>query len=241
MAMFSKNMLHESPAHDVDFVSSPYTRIFISRDDGVLVTLLYERNTGTFAWTRSKTFGNFRSVATLPGSDETGFDEIYLIVERNGNYFLERRDERQHVYLDSYEKWSGSNENYDDSAVVFDEQNSKVYPVTQAPAPEEGSVMWIGYPFVSRIRSMPVLANNQMKKQRITSLIFRFLRSYMPKVGSLAGGREIAVNTITNVKEPYSGVWKIPFPGTWDEEVQFELFHEEPTPVTILSINAEAQ
>jgi hypothetical protein len=36
-------------------------------------------------------------------------------------------------------------------------------------------------------------------------------------------------------------VHKIAFPGTWDEDVQAELIHEESTPVEILALNAEVQ
>jgi hypothetical protein len=94
MAMLSKNMLHESPAFDFDFISAPYTKIFVSREDGTMACLLYERSTGTFAWGRITTgteigivengrtawtrTGLIKSVATIPG--QAGYDDVYLIV-----------------------------------------------------------------------------------------------------------------------------------------------------------------
>jgi hypothetical protein len=87
---------------------------------------------------------------------------------------------------------------------------------------------------------MPVLANNQMKKQRIVNIIFRFLNSFLPKLTAIDGGKPRGTDTIGE-KPPFSGVKKVPNPGGWDEDVQVELTHEEPTPVTVLAMNAETQ
>jgi hypothetical protein len=232
MAMLSQNMLHESPAHDIDFISAPYTKIFVSREDGILVSLLYERSSGTFAWGRIITSGKIKSVATLPG--ETGYDEVYLIVERSGGHYLERLDERRKVYLDSYEPWAGDNADYSAEAIVFDGKTGKVYGKTEAPAP--GADMWVGYSYASLVRSMPVLANDRMKQNNIKSLQTRFLDSYMPRVKSLPNG---VVNSIPR-EEPYSGVAQIPFPGVFDRDVFFEFIHDKPTRCRILAVNAEA-
>ena len=37
----------------------------------------------------------------------------------------------------------------------------------------------------------------------------------------------------------YDTMWKIPFPGIWDEDVQAELVVERPEPVTVLALSAE--
>jgi len=88
---------------------------------------------------------------------------------------------------------------------------------------------------------MPVLANNRLEKQRIAATSFRFLNSYMPDLTSISGGRIIKTDTITNVKEPYSGVHKTPFPSSWDEDVQLEITSSRAEPVKVLSLNAEVQ
>ena len=49
MALLSPAMLGESPALEFDFIRAPYSKLFITREDGAAVTLLYERSTGTFA------------------------------------------------------------------------------------------------------------------------------------------------------------------------------------------------
>jgi hypothetical protein len=243
MAMLSGNMLHESPAHDIDFISAPYTKIFVSREDGVIAALLYERNTGTFAWGRITTNGMIKSVATLPG--RSGYDNVYLAVKRGDGFFLEILAGQDYgetdpakpdypVYLDSGKPWDGDASGYTADAAVYDETDNKVYPLTQAPIP--GHRMWAGYPYTSMIRSMPVLANDRMKPNIIKNMYIRFLDSFMPRIRSLPNGMEDRVYQ----EEPYSGIAQINFPGAYARDVLFEIIHKAPTRCRILSINAEA-
>ena len=216
MAMMSDSMLRESNAIEFDFISSPYTKLFITREDGIVVTLLYERSTGTFAWTRLTTNGLIRSIAVTPGPD--GYDEVFMLVKRGASFFLEVLRETSNIFLDGYSEYEGGD--LKPGAVVYEDENKK---------------QWIGYPYTSRIRSMPVLANSKMKPNNIKNLLFRFLDSYMPKLKALPNGQ---IDTIT-AKEPFTGVWKTVFPGVWDSDVMFELIHDSPTRCKILAVNAE--
>jgi hypothetical protein len=240
MAMLSKNMLHESPAFDFDFISAPYTKLFVSREDGIIVCLLYERSMGTFAWSRITTNGEIKSVATLPG--QSGYDDVYLIVKRGEKFYLEILEERENVYLDSYERLRPLNNsnipNYTGDAVVYDETENKLYKHPQIGAPIPGHIMWIGYPYESRMRSMPVLANDQMKQNIIKTLNVRFNGSSMPRVKSLPNNREEDLSASSRA-EPYDGIVQIPFPGGYDRDAFFEIIHSKPTPCRVLAINAE--
>jgi hypothetical protein len=215
MALLSAQMLGESPAKEFDFVSSPYIKLIVTREDGTAVSLLYERGTGTFAWSRIITEGKICSTAVLPGSD--GNDELYLVVRRNWEYFLEVLREDCTVFLDSFRNWNSVMENppYSDEAVIHSG--------------------YIGYPYTSRVRSMPILANDKMKPNNIKHITIRFLDSFMPKLKALPNGK---VDVITN-DEPFSGVHKVPFPGVWDHDVCFEFIHDTPDRCRILAINAE--
>jgi hypothetical protein len=147
-------------------------------------------------------------------------------------------DERYQVYLDSYlPLGAGAAAGaYSDEAVVYDETDRRVYPKNQAAIP--GHTMWIGYPYTSRIRSMPVLANDRMKQNIIKTLLVRFHDSFMPHVKSIPNGIENKV--VAPGAEPYSGVIQVPFPGGYDRDVFFEILHEAPTRCRVLAINAEA-
>jgi hypothetical protein len=235
MALLSKKMLHESPAVDFDFISAPYTKLFVCRQDGIIVSLLYERGTGTFAWGRVVTEGQIVSAATLPGL--SGYDDLYLVVKRNNAWYLERLEEGGTVYLDSFTPWAGSQGDYANNAVIYDAGTNKTYPVTRPPAQYAAGKTWVGYPYTSRVRSMPVLANDRMKPNNIKSLSIRFHDSFMPRIKSPNNGREDTVSR----PEPYTGIVPVPFPGVFDYDVFFELIADAPVPCRVLAVNAEVQ
>ena len=252
MAMLSPQMLNESPAAEFDFVSAPFTKLFITREDGAAVTLLYERGSGTFAWGRVTTAGKITSAAALPGAD--GNDDVYLLAQRGSGWFLERLRELGNVYLDGYspvskDGWAAMKAEYSAgglapkiSRVYRDGDGGVLYETLAGNAEpdwEKGGVFYIGYPYKSVLRTMPVLTNDKMKKQRIVALFFRFLESWEVKIKSLAGGREIQAGPLTNIRPPVTGIHKQAFPGTWDEEAQAELATDEAAPVKILALNAE--
>jgi len=234
MAVLAMQMLSESPAKDFDFISSPHTKLLVTREDGSTVTLLYERGTGTFAWGRILTAGEIKCAAVLPGPD--GNDDAYLVVRRGDGFYLERLGENCRVYLDSYKQWDGNIDGYTDEAVICDEEENEVYPLAEE-LPEASGRRFIGYPYTSRVKSMPILANNRMKPNNIKNLLVRFLDSYMPQLKTHPNG---AVDTVECVHgEPYSGVYRVMFPGEWDQDVMFEFIHDAPNRCSILAINAE--
>jgi hypothetical protein len=252
MAALSPQMLHESKARDFDYTTSPYSRLFITREDGDMAALLYDRSFGVFAWARHTGTGKVKSLAVLPG--ETGFDELYLLVEYDRGHYLERFDYDGKVFLDSYtavnrNTWAAARAAYPASGIAAcritrGENGGCLYEALDAGSEPDWSIggdVFIGYPYKSVIRTMPVLVNDKMDKKRITSLTFRFLSSGLPLVSSIAGGKNIKTDTITNLKAPFTGIHKIPFPGTWNEDVQVELACEHPEPVKVLSLNAEVQ
>jgi hypothetical protein len=213
MAMLSPQMLGESPAKEFDFTSSPYAKLVVTREDGTAAALLYDRGTGTFAWGRIATAGKICSTAVLPGKD--GNDELYLAVKRGELFYLEVLRENCGVFLDSFGHWDGSSTGYTDEAVAHNG--------------------FIGYPYASSVRSMPILANSGMKPNNIKNLMVRFLDSFMPRLRALPNG---AADTIT-CREPFTGVHKIPFPGVWDHDVMFEFIHDKPNRCQLLAISAE--
>jgi hypothetical protein len=142
MAMLCPEMLSESPARELDFMTSPHTRLLVTREDGAMATLLYERSTGTFAWARITTGpedlkieddrwpwrreklasrGRVLSAAVLPGGD--GNDDAWLAVVRDGAHHLERLRENCRVYLDSWQpvdkgNWAGIRRQYGAKGVM---------------------------------------------------------------------------------------------------------------------------
>lgn len=292
MALLAQQMLHESPAKEFDFATAPYTRFFITREDGTVVTLLYERNTGTFAWNRITTgevirdtitpaevenarklkdkyrnsnpmhyddsafappkklerfiAGEILTCAILPGDD--GFDDVYMIVKRGGKFFLERLKEAGGVYLDSWREWKWENEAekeelldaYDiETAVIYDEAEVEVYkifdPNVQLPAAsEEGAKRWIGYPYKSLMKSMPVVKNAKMGAVNMSAIYIRVLDSYEPNIW----GGEYAKSEFNKIVK--NGVIKeTNILSGQNTTLQFYITHDAPNRCCILSVYTE--
>jgi len=229
-------MLRESEAADFDVVTMPYTKLVITRKDGTLAVLLYDRSFGIFAWMRiSLGSGEARSLAVVPG--KSGYDEVYLLVEKDGGYCLELLEHGGKVYLDSYKQWDGDRSGYTNEAVIWDEDApEKVYNVT-GELPAASVKRWIGYPYTSRVKSMPILANNKMKPTVIKNLLIRFHESFLPKMKSYPNKVVDQISTMEPI--PFTGIKKAPFPGVYDRDVMFEFIHEKPNRCSILAINAE--
>ena len=244
MAMFSRNMLLESEALEFDFIRSPNTRLFVTRKDGALVTLLYERGTGTFAWGRVTTEGTFKSVAVLPGYD--GNDDVYMAVERGGSVFLEALREAGEVYMDSYTKvtagdWAAVTSGYDAAAAVVRKDGNvyEVLPVNTPPDWGKGGEVYIGYSYRSVMRAMPQ-ADEQMRERSFSNVYTRFMGSYMPRLKALPGGTEDPVLLPAGVREPFTGVTQSMYPGGLNRDASFEISHGKPTPCRILAIYASS-
>jgi len=252
MAVLSPEMLTESGALEFDFVLSPHANFFITREDGKVVTLLYDRSLGVFAWTRRTGAGEVKSLAVVPGA--SGYDDVFLLVEYLNGCYLERFDYDGKVFLDSFthverSTWAAAREAYPAHGIALcrvikrsaDETLYEALDADKEPDWNAAGDVYIGYSYKSIMRTLPILANEKMSKQRITNLTLRFLESYLPLVSSIAAGENIKTDKITNINTPYSGVHKMPFPGSWDAQVQVELVCEKPEPVKILSLNAEVQ
>lgn len=236
IAIMAEQMLTESPAADFDYMNNPYNRLFIIREDGKSVQLLYDKNNGVMGWNRITHGKAFLRQCCITRGDRQN-DHCYVSVRDGKDYYLELLDENNQIYLDSWKEWKGSLEGYSEEAVLYNSTTQKICE-TPAAIPEdfisEGDVVYVGYYYISDIISMPVLNNDPTGKKRITSLLVRFLDSYMPemKIDDLVNEKFI------NVKTPFSGVKSITYPGISDRDVTFELTTCIPERVSILSINA---
>ncbi len=77
------------------YQQTPYSTIWIVRDDGVLLALTYMKEHDIWGWSRHVTQGKVRSVVSLSDGDS---DAIYVVVQRtvqgNEKYFLEKLSPR---------------------------------------------------------------------------------------------------------------------------------------------------
>ncbi len=73
------------------FQQTPYSTIWIIRNDGVLLALTYMKEHDIWGWSRHVTDGEFRSVTVVSGEDG---DEVFFVVKRSGGYYFEKLAKR---------------------------------------------------------------------------------------------------------------------------------------------------
>lgn len=240
LALWCEEALSESPALDFDYASAPHSKVFVTRQDGAVFALLYEKDLGVMGWSKiALSSGLVTSTAII--STENGFDTVYFAVKAGGAYYLEALSDANLSYLDGHSDWDNTvnTAQYplikDAEAVVFDTVTHEVYQLGSIPVGFGlGHEVQIGYPFESKMRSMPVVNDGENSLKRIVRLKIRFHESYMPRIINAQGNEEHPTAV-----EPFSGVYNVPFTGSFDTDVFFSLCSDSPHPLSVLSVYAE--
>lgn len=235
IAIQAEQMLTESPAKEFDFITNPYNRIVITREDGSIVSLLYDKNNGVMAWNRL-VLGNGEIYSTAVTRGDADTDIVYFAVKDDKDFYLERLDSNEEVFLDSWAKYENKTEGYQDNAVLYNFTKDKVISIKDITEDfiSDNDVVYIGYEYESVISSMPVIANDPTGKKRITYLLVRFTESFMPELSITSLDDE----NFYDVEEPYSGVKQITYPGISDRDVTFTMKTKKVKPCNILAVNA---
>lgn len=279
IALLAEHLLRESAAVDFDYTTNPYNRLLVTREDGTLATLLYDKPNGILAWGRlSHGGGAITGVAVTRGDGEA--DLVYCSVKCADGEYLEVLDESGGVYLDGWRTYTppetepapppggtadaetplgtdgesadhppaegevsdgvcsdGEPGGYGAGAVIFNATKGETCPADAMPedfAMDEGDELYVGYPYRSVMRSMPVVNEAKDGKKRITHLLVRFNKSYLPVMECGEKPDEF----FTGVEEPYSGVRKIIYPGSTDRDVRFAFVADKPRECRILTVSA---
>lgn len=236
IAILADQMLRESPAVDFDYMTNPYSRLIVLREDGKCVCMLYDKSNGIMGWNRLTHHCPIKSVAVTRGPDE--YDLVFFTVKDGDEYWLEVMDYGAMVFLDSYAEYDDNAADYDETAILYNATQNKTCAAANVPSGfiGENDIVYIGYEFMSYIKSMPVINSDSTGKKRIVALLVRFLDSFMPvmKINNLPDEK---FTQIDDTKE-FSGVAKITYPGTSDYDVTFELKTTRPQPVNILCVDA---
>lgn len=234
IAILAEQMLEESPAIDFDYMNNPCNMLYIVRADGTIVALLYDKNNSIMAWHRIEhAEGKIVNLCITHGDRQN--DYVYVVVQYDDDYYLELLDTNNQIYIDSYEKFTNANQlmNYNNNAILFNETTKTSCSVNNIPNNFIGNnhKVYIGYKYESKIKSLPILS--EQDKKRIVNLQIRFIDSYFPYV-KIDNTQE---EKFKNIKEPYSGVKHITVPGITEKDVFFEIRYNEPFAINILSVN----
>jgi len=125
---------------------------------------------------------------------------------------------------------------YGEAAVVYDAKENKAHkPSAGLPKSTPERPLYVGYPYTSVMRSMPV-QNKDMSPVNIRGLSMRFHDSFMPGVRN----KDATSDSRASSEEPFSGVTSVDILDGADTNAWFEIYHDRPTRCCVLSVYAEA-
>lgn len=237
IALLAEQMLNESPAIDFDFMTNPYHRLIVTREDGIAAVMLYDKTNGIMAWSRMR-HGNGKITSTAVTRGDAASDIMYFCVQNldDGKFYLERLDPAAKIYLDGWTLYDPG-KIYEADKMLFNNSTGEFMKYGDIAGHSDfistGDKVYIGSLYESLICSMPVLTNDPTGKKRITRLLVRFVDSYMPEmhVADLPPERFDG--------ERYSGIKPLTYPGSSDRDVDFTITMTDPLECNILAVNAE--
>ncbi len=232
----------QSKIKEMDYMQSPFNVLWAVLENGNLISLTREEDQQVFAWAKHNTDGDFESLGVIPNTT-TGYDEVWVIAERNINgntrryveYFVPPFDEDT-AQEDSFFVHSGLT--YDGSpvssvsgldhlegesvAVLADGavQNNKTVTSGSITLDSSASVVQVGLPYTAFVKTMPIDfgASNgsaQNKWKKIFDCFVRLWRSLGLKVGTSDAQDTVPFRTSgMNMDEP-------PTLFTGDKQIHF--------------------
>lgn len=235
ITIMNPEILEESEAVDFDYMNNPYGRLLITRNDGVIAVLLYEKSAGVLGWSRYE-HGKGKVISCASVRSDNASDTVYAAVKyEDGTVYIEELNLTGKAYLDSFSPFNAETESqYTDDAVIYDGEKEIILGATTNNTDLYGDNVIIGYKYESLITSMPVIGNNVTGTKRISDLLIRFSESCLPEIVNPNGVTE----HITGIAEPYSGIRKVIYPGSSDRDVFFTIKTDKPSKCVVLAVNA---
>jgi hypothetical protein len=209
-------------------------------DDGKAA--VFTDNGGKAAWARvSCGGGDIVDTGAVP-SGGTGFLRFMGIRTEDGIYIgsaTEEPGEKGDVFLDLWRDYNDARLvlDYGEKAVIYDAGTGTATPVKAAVLPEPGEGKYIGYPYTSRMRTLPGISARTLKPSRVATARFRLLESHLPFIKGYPDGavnrlvHPLWGNDLNNVKD---GVVGVPVPGNIGQDAAFEVFTDVPAPLSVI-------
>ena len=252
LALVSRHILGRPVDQDFDALRR---LLFIIRDDGKFATLTIYRAEQVAAWTLHETQGLVKSVSVVG-------DEVYLLINRDGDYFIELFDDT--LNLDSAlngeagspsTEWSGLDHLEGKSvSVVADGVVLSPHVVTggQVTLVEPATKIEIGLPYTHIIEPLPPAAIGEgamIRKVRLVEAVFRVHESKALRLDVGRGLRDVSLRQlgeeeILDAPPPLvSGDIHVRALG-WQRELSEPLWRIEQSaalPFTLLSVMTEVK
>lgn len=245
------------------YQQTPNSIVWCTRDDGVLLGLTYLKEQDVYAWHQHSTaHGKFINVCAISGPQE---DELYCVVEREGNYYVERMVAREasaepedQYFVDSGITVSGNTKTNEvtgldhleglEVAILADGNVQPLQTVTDGKITLKRaySKIHVGLPIHAEMQTLPLEFNVEdgtfmSRKKRVSALMAMFKDSRGGLYGIGDGPKnEFKWRSTEKWGEPialFTGKKKMPVPqANWNETVMVTISQEDPLPLTILSL-----
>lgn len=245
------------------YQQTPNSIVWCTREDGVLLGLTYLKEQDVYAWHQHSTaHGKFINVCAISGPQE---DELYCVVEREGNYYVERMVAREasaepedQYFVDSGITVSGNTKTNEvtgldhleglEVAILADGNVQPLQTVTDGKITLKRaySKIHVGLPIHAEMQTLPLEFNAEdgtfmSRKKRVSALMAMFKDSRGGLYGIGDGPKnEFKWRSTEKWGEPialFTGKKKMPVPqANWNETVMVTISQEDPLPLTILSL-----
>ena len=227
--------------------AQPVTVWCVMEDGGV--TVITDAG-GRIAWSRVTCgAGAVADAAVIPVN---GMSPLRVAAVRadDGIYIGAAADflgEKGDVFLDLWREYNSAGllSMYGSRAVIYDAAKRTAVSILDYPPPDPGEGKYIGYPYESRMRTLPGATAGALKPGRVAAVRLRLLESHLPfikghpsgtvnrMVHPLWGGSEPELNAVRD------GVVSVPVPGTVEQDAAFEVYTDVPEPLSVIMMIEE--
>ena len=261
LTLCAKHLFHTHQIQEICYQQEPDDLLWCVLDNGGLASLTYVAEQNVCAWTHHTTQGYFRSICVIPNR---GYDEVWLVVERNGAYCIEKLLPRlvsklpqDQVFLDaSISKKSDTPFTQVEGlshlegcrvGVLADGNPLEEMTVSEGKIrlPHEMTCVHVGLPYQARLETLPVVftAANQWladQKKRVVSVTVQVADS---RGGIVATCNEEGEEIIQRSNEPYNTPldlktenYHLTLSGVHAVGPSLVFVQNDPLPVTLLAL-----
>lgn len=261
--LLASHLFERHKITSMTYQQTPNSIVWCTRDDGVLLGLTYLKEQDVYAWHQHSTaHGKFINVCAISGPQE---DELYCVVEREGNYYVERMVAREastepedQYFVDSGITVSGNTKTNEvtgldhleglEVAILADGNVQPMQTVTDGKITLKRaySKIHVGLPIHAEMQTLPLEFNAEdgtfmSRKKRVSALMAMFKDSRGGLYGIGDGPKnEFKWRSTEKWGDPialFTGKKKMPVPqANWNETVMVTISQEDPLPLTILSL-----
>jgi hypothetical protein len=260
LSIFSNHLFKNYEIVEMAYQQEPDSLVWAVRSDGKLLSMTYMKEQDVVAWSWHETQGSVESICTIPGD---GQNDLYLVVNREGERFVEKLSKRitgtdatYSTFLDSFLTYSGSLTTtitgldhlngrtvkaLSDGRVV----NNLTVTAGAITLPVAANVVHVGLSYESDFQTLDVQVpmadgSGYGRLVKISEVSFNFLNSRGGYIGPDENNLDEIIDLsplyLTDPKELFTGDFKQMITSGYEPGGSVFFRQVDPLPVTILAV-----